>query len=315
MSLRVVFLASVAVACSAVAVYDPPDAGVALDAVEKALQNIVKSPHLTKTQLAQAKKVSEDVESTVTFLESAEGKKLTKDARAAKVKVSIKELQDLQTMWTKEGDKMIATQKTKLMEEMKKKEEELVKDKKLLKVLNLQKALAEKKLALQKLIEQKKDAAATKEAEKQAAQLKEMVGDMESLAKDMVDKKKPADDKVKPVMAYLEDRVKKAAAKLDDMDAANKKQEAEFNGMVTKKMPAQDKQDPLVKAQGVLKMLMKKQHRQFLKARVPLDNELKELKSAVTAITKNDAASLTKVVAQMQGDMKTAQAKSHKFLY
>jgi len=315
MSLRVLFLASVAVVCSAVTLYDPPDAGVMLDAVEKALGDIVKSPHLTKTQLVQAKKVSEDVEAGVTFLESAAGKKLTKEARSAKVKVFIGELQGLQTMWSKEGAEMVATQKAKLMEEMKKKEAELVKDKKLLKVLNLQKALAEKKLALQKLIEQKKDAAATKEAEKQAAQLKEMVGDMEAMAKDMEAKKKPADDKVKPVMAYLEDRVKKSTASLADMDAANKKQEAEFNGMVTKKMPVQDKTDPLVKAQGVLKMLMKKQHRQFLKARLPIDNELKELKSAVTAINKNDGASLTKVVTQMQGEMKTSEAKSHKFLY
>jgi len=315
MSLRVVFLTSVVVACSAVAVYDPPDAGVALDAVEKALENIVKSPHLTKTQLAQAKKVSEDVESMVTFLESAEGKKLTKDARATKVKTAIGELQGLQTMWSQEGDKMVATQKAKLMDEMKKKEEELVKDKKLLKVLNLQKALAEKKLALQKLIEKKKDEATTKEAEKQAAQQKEIIGDMEALVKSMEAKKKLDDDKVKPVMAYLEERMHKTTATLADMDAANKKQEAEFNGMVTKKMPVQDKTDPLVKAQGVLKMLMKKQQRQFLKAKLPLQSELKELHQAEKAIKENDAASLTKVVTQMQGEMKTAQAKSHKFLY
>jgi len=53
----------------------------------------VNSPHLTKTQLAQAKKVSADVEKTVQELESPAGKKLSDKARAAKVTASIQELQ------------------------------------------------------------------------------------------------------------------------------------------------------------------------------------------------------------------------------
>jgi len=296
-------------------VYDPPDAGVKLDAVEKALAAIVSSPHLTKTQLAQAKKVSEDVEKTVAELETPAGKKLSKEARAAKVSASINELQGLQAEWSKAATQMVATQKAKLLGELKAKEAELAKDTKMLKVITLEKALAEKKLSLQKLIEQKREQGAQKEAQKEAAVRQDMVAKALDVAKAMQTQKKPADDKLKPVMTYLKDRMQKVSADLAKMDAANKKEEAELGVTINRKMPAMDKSDPLVKAQGIIKMLLKKQHRQFEKARLPLQNELKELNQAVTAIDKGDAAGLKKVMSRMQGEMKSVQAKSHKFLY
>jgi hypothetical protein len=315
MTLRVLLLASVAVGCAAVAVYDPPDAGVALDAVEKALHNIVSSPHLTKVQLVAAKKVSSDVEKTVTELESKEGKKLSQEARASKVRAAIKELQDLQTTWQKQSDVLTSSKKAELMKQMKAKEEELAKDKKMLKVLNLQKALAEKKLALQKLIEQKTDEAAKKEAEKETKEKQDMITKGLDLAKDMQPKKALADEKSKPVMAYLEGRMHKATESLEKIDAADTKQQAEISALADKKMPVQDANDPLAKSQGILKMLAKKQHRQFLKAKVPIQNEIKELHTAITSIQKGDSAGLSKVMQQMQGELKTLQAKSHKFLY
>jgi len=76
-----------------------------------------------------------------------------------------------------------------------------------------------------------------------------------------------------------------------------------------------DQKDPLVKAQSVIKMFMKKQHRQFEKSKLPLENEGKELQHAISAINKGDAAELLKVGTKMQGEMKTLQAKSHKVLY
>lgn len=96
---------------------------------------------------------------------------------------------------------------------------------------------------------------------------------------------------------------------------ADKKQQAEIGTLADKKMPVQDASDPLAKSQGILKMLAKKQHRQFLKAKVPFQNEVKELHTAITSIQKGDAAGLSKVMQQMQGELKTSQAKSHKFLY
>jgi len=318
MSLRVVLCIAVVATCSAVTVYDPPNAGVALDAVENALHAIVKSPHLSKAQLAQAKKVSEDVEGVVAYLETAEGKKLSKEARTAKVSASIKELQDLQGEWQKAATKMISTQKDSLTKQLKAKEAEMAKDMKMMKVLNLEKALAEKKLKLQKLIDSKTNAAAQKEAQKEAAKQQEMMAQVLEIAKAAKDSKasaKPiASDKLKPVQSYLEGRAKKTSDALARLNADEDKKEAEMKGLADKKMPANAPAE-VKKSQGVLKMLMKQEHRQFLKARAPLQAELKELNQAVASIKKGDVKGLSKVMSHMQGEMKTLQAKSHKFLY
>jgi len=324
MSLRVVLLASIVAAVSAVTVYNPPNAGVALDAVEKALANIVKSPHLTKLQLDQAKKVAANVEKTVEELESPNGQKLSKEARSAKVTASIKELQDLQANWQKAAASTIADQKASLMKQLQAKEAELKKDQKMLKVINLEKALAEKKLALQKLIDMKnekaKEASAQQDLQKQAAAQKEMVANLASAAKSMKDTKSSdakaaVGDKLKTVLAYLEGRVHDVNDKLAKLDAAEKKHEAEVNELVGKKAPVQDGKDPLAKGQGILKMLLKKEQRQYKKAKAPLQNELRQLNDAVASIKKGDVSGLTKVMTQMQGEMKSLDAKSHKFLY
>jgi len=319
MSLRAVLVTAIVATCSAVTLYNPPNAGVALDAVEQALAQIVNSPHLSKAQLAQAKQVSEDVEKTVTELESPAGKKLSDKARAGKVTVAITALQNLQTEWQKTADKMVATHKDDLMKQIKAKQAEMAKDMKLMKVLNLEKALAEKKLKLQKLIDSKNNAAAQKEAQKEAAVQQEMVAKVLDVAKTLKDSKtaaKPiASDKLKTVQTYLEGRVKKVSDSLANINSAETKKEAQMNALAEKKVPVKDGKDPLAKAQGVLKMLMKQEHRQFLKARAPLQAELKELNQAVTSLKKGDVKGLGKVMSHMQGEMKTLQAKSHKFLY
>jgi len=323
MSLRVAVLTSVVAACSAVAVYNPPNAGVALDAVEKALADVVNSPHLTKTQLAQAKKVADDVEKTAAELETPEGKKLSKEARAAKVTASIKELQDLQSNWQKAASGKIESMKADLMKQLQAKEDELAKDKKMMKVLNLEKALAEKKLALQKLVDMKdakKSAEAQEKARKEAAEQQKMVAEVLNVAKTLKEGKptaaKPvAADKLKTVMTYLEGREHDVTASLAKLDADEKNREAELKTMTEKKLPVKDNKDPLAKSQGILKMLLKKEHRQYQKARATLRNELEEVHQAVTSIKKGDVAGLTKVMSHMQGQMKSLEAKSHKFLY
>jgi len=319
MSVRFLVLASGLAACAAVTQYDPPGAGVALDALEKALGDIIKSPNLSKDQLTQAKKVSADVEKTVAELESVEGKKLSKEARAAKVTASIQELQTMQNDWQKIGDAKVATQKLELEKQMKAKQAELAKDMKMLKVLNLEKALAEKKLTLQKLIDSKNKegaAKAQKEAEKEAAAQAEEVANVLKVAKTLKADAKPADaDKLKGALKFLEGRVKTVSDKLAVADAEEKKREDQVKALSEQKVPVQDANDPMAKSQGILKMLMKKEHRAYLKATAGLKGELKELNEAVTSINKGDAAALTKVMTHMQAEMKTAQAKSHKFLY
>jgi len=283
------------------------------------LGSIINSPHLSKEMMGKAKKVSADVEKTVAYLETVEGKKLSEEARGAKVTAAIKELQGLQD----EFEAAAVSSKADLLKKLKAKQEELVKDQKMLKVMNLEKALAEKKLALQKLIDMKrneKSAQAQKEAEKQAAAQQEMVANVLNVAKTLKEVKpsaaKPADaEKLKGALKFLEGRVHTVSDSVAKLDAEEKKREDEMKATINQKMPVKDANDPLAKSQGILKILMKKEHRNYEKARAGLENELTELNQAVTSINKGDAAGLTKVMTHMQGQMKSLQAKSKKFLY
>jgi len=298
-------------------VYSPPQAAKALDDVEKALAQITHLPHLTKAQLSDAKKVSADVEKTIAELESPAGQKLSKEARNAKVTASVKELESLQTTWSKSADVAIADRKAALEKELKDKEAELEKDTKMMKVLTLEKKLAEKKLKLQNMIDAKNAEQAKRQAAKEAAEQQAMVSTVMDLAKNMktAKDKTVVADKLKPVMSYLESRKKTVSDSLAKIDAEEKKSEAEINALTSTKMPVKDGKDPLAKSQGMLNMLAKQEHRAYLKARAPLQSELKELSEAVDGVKKGDVAALSKVMGHMQNEMKSLQAKSQKFLY
>jgi len=298
-------------------VYSPPQAAKALDDVEKALAQITHLPHLTKAQLSDAKKVSADVEKTIAELESPAGEKLSKEARNAKVTASVKELENLQTTWSKSADVAIADRKAALEKELKDKEAELEKDTKMMKVLTLEKKLAEKKLKLQNMIDAKNTEQAKRQAAKEAAEQQAMVSTVMDLAKNMktAKDKTVVADKLKPVMSYLEGRKKTVSDSLAKIDAEEKKSEAEINALTSTKIPVKDGKDPLAKSQGMLNMLAKQHHRGYLKARAPLQSELKELSEAVDGIKKGDVAAISKVMGHMQNEMKSLQAKSQKFLY
>jgi hypothetical protein len=315
--MRQTVLISLIVASAAETVYDPPRAASALDAVEKALSQITHLPHLSQSQLAEAKKVSDDVEKTVAELESAEGKKLSKEARNAKVTAAVKELQSLQAMWAKNANVAIADRKAALEKELQEKEEELEKDKKMMKVLTLEKKLAEKKLKLQDMIDAKNAEQAKRKAEKEAAEQQAMVNTVLDAAKSMKGgKDKTAlTDKLKPVMSYLEGRKKTIGDALAKLDAEEEKKEGEIKALTSTKVPVMNGKDPLAKSQGILNMLGKQQHRAYLKARAPLQSELKELSQAVEGIKRGDVAEISKVMSHMQSEMKNLQAKSKKFLY
>jgi chromosome segregation ATPase len=305
------------VAGAAETVYDPPRAANALDAVEKALSQITHLSHLSQSQLTQAKKVSTDVEKTVAELESAAGKKLSKEARNAKVTSAVKELQSLQATWATAANTAVADRKAALEKELKDKEEELEKDKKMMKVLTLEKKLAEKKLKLQDMIDAKNAEQAKRQAAKEAAEQQAMVNTVLAVAQGLKGAKDKAamTDKLKPVMSYLEKRKKTISDSLAKLDAEEEKREGEIKALTSTKMPVQNGKDPLAKSQGILSMLGKQQHRAYLKARAPLQSELKELSQAVDGIKKGDVAELSKVMSHMQSEMKSMQAKSKKLLY
>lgn len=122
-------------------------------------------------------------------------------------------------------------------------------------------------------------------------------------------------EKLKPVMSYLENRKKIVSDSLAKIDAEEKTREGEISALTSAKMPVKDGKDPLAKSQGMLTMLAKKEHRAYLKARAPLQSELKELNQAVDGIKNGDVAALSKIMGHMQSEMKSLQAKSQKFLY
>merc|ERR1740138_82053 len=133
--------------------------------------------------MSAAKKAVANVENTVHFLESADGKALTQEARGAKVMGAVKQLQDLQTEWQNASVAKSAGKMAELKKELEEKQAVLAKDMKMMKVLNLQKALAEKKLKLQKLIEAKQEQQAHKEDAKAVAAREEMIANVLKLAK------------------------------------------------------------------------------------------------------------------------------------
>jgi hypothetical protein len=307
--------------------YNPPNAGNALDAIETALSQIVSNTHLPAAQLKDAKAVATSVEATVEELESPKGKLLGKDARAAKVMGAIKLLQTLQEKWQKATTDSVSEHKADLMKQLKEKQGELAKEEKMLKVINLEKKLAEKKLALENLIEAKNTQAQKEAAAKDIAARQDMVASVLTMAKSLQAAQgkntstvhvvaKVVDGKaamLKTVLTHLEGRMTNLKAAIAKIDDAEKRGEAKVKDMV--KAPVTGKDDALGKGESMLKMLLKKEHRQFEKARAPLKSELKELSEAVASIKKGDTKGLTKVMTHMQSEMKKIQAKGGKFLY
>jgi hypothetical protein len=291
MSLRVVILACVAAVYSSVTVYNPPEAGNALDALESALNKIVSNTHLPASQLAAAKKVVVDVESTVQFLESAKGKALSKEAHGAKVMAAIKELQDLQDSWQKASEAKVTDRRAKLEKKLQEKQAELAKDMKMMKVLNLEKALAEKKLKLQTLIDSKREGDAKKEDAKEIAAREEMIANVLKMAKEVQSShgtnatmthavKTVAEGKPKllaTVNSYLEGRMKTISASMATIDAAEKKREGEIKATLGGAEGTKANAEELKKSEAILNMLMKKEKRNYMKMRATLQTEYNEL--------------------------------------
>merc|ERR1719162_2113701 len=268
--------------------------------------------------MAAAKKAVANVEDTVHFLETAKGKAPTKEARGAKVMTAIKELEDLQSSWSKAAESQVADKRAGLEKQLKEKQAALAKDMKMMKVLNLEKALAEKKLALQTLIEKKANQAKTKEDEKANAAKEEMISNVLKMAKDIQSSKtkdatmthavkdvaKTNPKLLATVNTYLEGRMKTLSSSMAEIDTAEKKREDEIKATLGTAAGDKVNAEELKKSEAILNMLMKKEARNYKKMRAGLQSEYTELSNAVKSIKNGDVAGLSKVMAHMQSEMK-----------
>merc|ERR1719316_2319276 len=284
-----------------------------LNQVDKALDHILKL-HLAPEVRKLAEKVSADVHKDIAAI--ATGANLTSDARKAKVGDAIKEMMALEATISKpfvpEPSKNVTSLQQRmaaLKAELASKKSELEKDEKEIKLFTLQKALMEKKLELQNLLEQKmKQKNGKMQDTLEAAELKAVVAKVTDLAKNLAVAKTAAKD---GAVAELEKLSGEEKALIAKMDAADKKDQAELDTLAKSTSKADHE---LKKSQGMLKMLRKKTHRKYLQVKAVKKAELAELEAAITEIKKGDAKGLQTTVQKMQAQL-NAVAKPGGFLH
>jgi len=271
-----------------------------LNQVDKALDHILKL-HLAPEVRKLAEKVAADVHKDIAAIVT--GSKLSSDAKHAKVGEALKEMMALEATLAKPLPSKNITSLEQRMASLKAqlaaKKAELAKDEKEIKLFTLQKALAEKKLELENLLEQKmkqkngksEDAEATKER-------KAVVAKLTDLAKNLAAAKTEARD---GVVTDLEKLSSEEKAMILKMDAADKKDQAELDTIAKSTSKADH---DLKKSQSILKMLRKKTHRKYLQVKAMKKAELAELEAAITEIKKGDAKALQATVHKMQAELK-----------
>ena len=73
--------------------------------------------------------------------------------------------------------------------------------------------------------------------------------------------------------------------------------------------------DAMRKGEVMLNSLLKEEHRKYLKARAPKETEQKELVDGIHSIQKGDVTALAHLMAKMEVESKSLQAKTKGFLY
>jgi hypothetical protein len=285
-----------------------------LGQVDKALDHILKL-HLAPETRKLAEKVSADVHKDIAAV--AMGSNLTSEAKHAKVGEALNEMMALektlsqQFMPAKKANITSMEQRMKALQtELAEKKALLAKEEKEIKLYTLQKALAEKKLELQNLLEQKMKQKNGKMVDSQeAAELKAVVAKVTDLAKNLAVAKTAAKDGAVAELEKLSGQEKALIAK---MDAADKKDQAELDTLA-KSTSKSDHE--LKKSQGMLKMLRKKTHRKYLQVKAVKKAELAELEAAITEIKKGDAKGLQSTVQKMQAQLKEVATKPGGFLH
>jgi hypothetical protein len=284
-----------------------------LSQVDKALDHILKL-HLAPEVRKLAEKVAADVHKDIAAI--ATGSKLSSDAKHAKVGEALKEMMALEATISKpfvaEPSKNITSLEQKmasLKAELASKKALLAKEEKEIKLFTLQKALAEKKLELENLLEQKmKQKNGKSEDTQDSKERRAVVAKLTDLAKNLAVAKTAAKDGAVTDLEKLSSEEKAMIAK---MDAADKNDQAELDTMAKSTGKADHE---LKKSQSILKMLRKKTHRKYLQVKAVEKAELAELEAAITEIKKGDAKALQATVQKMQAQL-NAVAKPGGFLH
>jgi len=301
--LRILSLAAVATVALADGTWGPADTAHALDGVIGAVEKIVHLPHLSATQLEQAKKIAADIKVDVEAVESG---KLTKEQAHEKVGEGMKELAAFAAKLQKTGS--LSERKAELEKQLHEKEAALAKLEKQMKLLKLKKLLAEKKLALQNLLASKaagQDRSAAEDAKATAAVVTQLHG-----LKDLkgVDAMK--------ALQTVQQQEKAVGERLARLDAGQKKSEAMMTAAVQDELKAGSSgKDALEKGKKMIQALEKREKRKFAKVRAGQQIELEGLKEAEASLKGHDSAGLQKSLQKLDQLSKSTQAKSGKFLY
>mmetsp|Transcript_11914 Transcript_11914/g.33985 ORF Transcript_11914/g.33985 Transcript_11914/m.33985 type:complete len:406 (-) Transcript_11914:75-1292(-) len=306
-----------------------------LSSVEAALHKVLATPGASPKLLAEAKKVVGDVDAVVEDLEA--GKLQDPAARQAKVGAAIQALTGLEQEWAKAagaGGKL-----QQLEQQLAEKKALLAKTEKEMKLVKLEKELAEKKQMLERLVANKHaQEAQQKQREEDAAQ-EQMVQQLVAAAKSVAtaspkDAPKaapetkaapkaeapakaaqgaPVPPAIAAILANMQAQAKKVLDSIAALDADEKKRQAELEQNVH--APTTGKKDAIERGQAMLKMIAKREHRNYEKARALRESELKDLNEGMRSVEKGDVQALTKLMGKMQKESKNLQAKSKNFLY
>jgi len=301
--LRILSLAAVATVTLADSTWGPADTAHALDGVIGAVEKIVHLPHLSATQLEEAKKIAVDIKVDVEAVESG---KLTKEQAHVKVGEGMKELAAFAAKLQMSGG--LSERRAQLEKQLHEKEAALAKLEKQMKLLKLKKLLAEKRLTMQNLLAAKaagQDRSAADDAKATAAVVTQLHG-----LKDL----KGAD--AMRALQTVQQQEKAVGKRLARLDAGQKKSE----DMMTAAMQGELKsaasgKDALEKGKKMVQELEKREERKFAKVRAGQQIELEGLKEVEASLKGHDGAGLQKSLQKLDQLSKSTQAKSGKFLY
>jgi hypothetical protein len=278
-----------------------------VDMVSHALDTIMKQPHLTKDQLASVQKVAALVKQNLAIVES---QKLRGDARKQKVGEAITALTNLELEWQKNAAqakaKHDAMEKAEdehikeLQRELAEKQGLMAKDEDEIKVLNLEKELAEKKLKLDTLLMKKDEAASKKALEEERKARTDLFEKIGAVVQSNSSSTK------KEALDMLHDRVTRLN------EAVTKIDEAEKEGMHKIDAMKNDKDAKLTK---MLLRLKKEEHRKFAKSKAIKAQELGDLNKAIQSIEKGDKHATQETLNKMKRDAKRLDATSGNFLH
>jgi len=275
-----------------------------VEMVSKALDAILNNPHLSKEQLTAAQQVATKVKQSLTEVTT---QKLKGEARRKVVGEAIAALTGLQTQFEKNAADAKAKDEASehhledLEKEMEAKKALLAKDEDQIKVLDLEKELAEKKLKLDTLMEKKQAAAAKKTADEEKHDREELFTAMEA----MTGHDANASAKTS-LLARLDARMKKVNAAIANIDADEKAAAEKIDGVKT---------NGDAKMAKMFKQLRKEEHRKFAKSKSIKTRELTDLKKADESAEKNDADGVKAALSKLKNDAKTNDAKSGNFLH